>query len=394
MITIDLRWSDCDFRKIIGVESSYTFLEANGQIQGVGMRDLAKNPAGALFRFLPPEWSRRAGLSAMAAASRLAISTESTVSLLDHALGVDVPGFGHLPHPVGLGAGFERDGARLRALGAMGFSFAEIGSVLLTAEDRISLPVIGDRTGRGIRLGNAAPHEVERATWPSGNETLDAVANRVSEFNHGPLAINIEVPLQVGPVRAVAMVLGAFQRLRKNGFPVVVLSWGIPRSPDSSASQAAMMVAVLEALASEAALLLGFPVWVKLAPNLAREDFQNIVDTIASLGYQGIVAGSARHVSWPEAAIVSGSPALSVTNQLLEWGWAVHKGTLPMIGSGGITTGEEAFQKILRGAAAVEILTALWLRGPLAAKMIRSELHAEMRRFGATKISDCVGGFY
>ncbi len=367
----------------------------------------------ALFRLLPPEWSRRAGLSAMVAASGFADSFESPVSLVDHALSVDLPGFGKLAHPVGLGAGFERDGARLRALGPMGVSFAEVGSIQLS-DNCPGIPARGDRTGRGIVLGGIHASKAALASWPCGGATLDQVIHRVGEFSGRfsgafsgarPLAINIEVPLHDGAVRAVARVLAAFQRLNqgkglessnqisRKPLPVV-LSWGLPRADQANAVQAAMIVNILGTLASEAALLHGFPVWVKLAPGCGQHVFQNMVETIAELGYQGIIAGSSRNVSWPEPAVVSGSQALSATNQMLEWAWAVHKGELPMIGSGGITNGEEAFQKILRGATAVEIMTALWLRGPTAARSIRTELHAEMRRFGATRISECVGAFY
>ncbi len=376
------------------------------------MNDLVKQQwrsAGAsLFRLLPPEWSRRAGLSAMVAASGFADTFESPVSMLDHALSVDLPGFGKLAHPIGLGAGFERDGARLRALGPMGLSFAEVGSIRLSG-DCAGIRAMGDRAGRGIVLGGIPSTNADSASWPCGGATLDQVIHRVMGFSRDfspafsgarPLAINIEVPLHEGPVRAVAQVLAGFQWLiqrlsqRHIQSTPVVLSWGLPRADQASAVQAATIVAVLEALASEAALLHGFSIWVKLAPGCGLHVFQNMVETIAELGYQGIIAGSSRNVSWPEPAVVSGSQALSATNQLLEWAWEVHKGVLPMIGSGGITNGEEAFQKILRGATAVEIMTALWLRGPTAAKSIRTELHAEMRRFGATRISECVGAFY
>lgn len=342
----------------------------------------------ACMRFMPPEWARRAGLSAMSVAAGLPEASRSRVSLMEHALSVEIPGFGKLAHPIGLGAGFERDGTRLRALAPMGLSFAEVGSVMLATPARTLVPS-GDMGGRGIVMGSrggqaAAIASAGAFSWPCGGDTLDQVAGRLS----GPVAINLEVPLQLGPVRAVAAVISALHRLAQGRKPVVVLSWGAS-APDHRA-----VLAVLEALASEAALLQGLPLWVKLAPGPERSSFQNLVETIADLGYQGIVAGSSRHVSWPEPAVVSGAQALSVTNQLLEWAWAVHRGALPMIGSGGVTTGEEAFQKILRGASGVEIVTALWLRGPLAARSIRGELLAEVRRSGATSVTECIGAFY
>ncbi len=366
-----------------------------------------RHSGAGLFRLLPPELSRRAGLSAMMVASGFADSFESSSKLLDHDLNVVLPGFGKLAHPIGLGAGFERDGTHLRALNPMGLAFAEVGSVHLT-DERLGIAAVGDRPGRGIVLGGIEARHVALASWPSGGASLDLVGGRLmSAVGGSPLAINLEVPLQDGPIRAVARVLGALQRLKRlpdskqvgqigrpRSMGVVVLSWGLPRAEQASAAQASVIVAILEALASEAALLQGLPIWIKLAPGPGRHVFQNMVETVAELGYQGIVAGSSRNVSWPDSAVVSGAQALSATNQLLEWAWAVHKGALPMIGSGGVTNGEEAFQKILRGATAVEILTALWLRGPTAARAIRTELHAEMRRFGATCISECIGAFY
>jgi dihydroorotate dehydrogenase len=153
-------------------------------------------------------------------------------------------------------------------------------------------------------------------------------------------------------------------------------------------------ISILEALAAGGALVENPFIWVKIGPGWPKGEFQNFVETTVELGYQGLVAGSWRNVTWPEPAILSGAPAFSASNQLLEWAWAVHKGALPMIGSGGVISGEDAFQKILRGASAVELLSALWLRGPFAARLVCAELHAEVRRFGVRSVADCTGVFY
>lgn len=361
-------------------------------INNLAYNHFIMNKAGTLLShclgLMPPEWARRAGLSAMSLVAGLPDSVESRVSLLDHALAVEIPGFGKLAHPIGLGAGFERDGARLRALVPMGLSFAEVGSVRLVPQEPGILTATGDKGGRGIVMGAASRGSSTSlspgTSWPASADPLDQVVSRLS----GPVALNVEIPMRLGPVRAVALVMSALLRLAQGRKPVVVLSWGAV--PPGHGAQ----VAVLEALASEAALMQGLPLWVKLPPGPDRREFQNLVETVADLGYQGIVAGSSRSVAWPEPSLVSGAQALTATNQLLEWAWSVHRGALPMIGSGGVTTGEEAFQKILRGAAAVEVFTALWLRGPLAAHAIRAELLAEVRRSGASSVTECVGAIY
>ncbi len=78
----------------------------------------------------------------------------------------------------------------------------------------------------------------------------------------------------------------------------------------------------------------------------------------------------------------------------LEWAWEVHRGRLPMIASGGILTGADVFQRLIRGALAVEIFTALVYRGPWAVALILCELEAELHLRGARSVTEVIASEY
>jgi dihydroorotate dehydrogenase len=354
------------------------------------------------LRWLPPEASRKATLAAfdLLGTGWLPGGTPVGANTRDWSgpfwadgLRVSVPGFGDLPHPVGLAAGWCRDGRHLKALDTMGFAFAEIGSFPL-AESPAS--VHGTKIRRDTAARTMQVTAAVRARSGSADSTsqLEGAVGKLSTSGAASAAISLEVPLALSDVRCVAATISALARISS----AAAINAGGSRIPVvlsfAHGASAQRVDGVLEALGAGGALVTNPFLWIKIGPGWSRHEFQNVIETMADLGYQGLVAGSSRSVTWPEPAMLSGAPAFAASNQLLEWAWAVHKGALPMIASGGVTNGEEAFQKILRGACAVEVMSALWLRGPFAARLVCAELHAESRRFGARSITELAGVFY
>lgn len=91
---------------------------------------------------------------------------------------------------------------------------------------------------------------------------------------------------------------------------------------------------------------------------------------------------------------MSGQAISAQSTACLEWAHEVTRGRLPLIASGGILSGQDVFQRIARGASAVQIYSALVYRGPLAVYSMLEELRNEMALRGFSFLSDVKGSYY
>jgi dihydroorotate dehydrogenase len=79
---------------------------------------------------------------------------------------------------------------------------------------------------------------------------------------------------------------------------------------------------------------------------------------------------------------------LSASNRSLELAYEVHQGSIPTIASGGVLSGRDVLEKILRGASAVQIYTALVYRGADVVSVLLDELWEAMRNAGFTSLEE------
>ena len=135
-------------------------------------------------------------------------------------------------------------------------------------------------------------------------------------------------------------------------------------------------------------------IWIKLDPDMDRVTFQRLVESVTQCGFRGLILSNTHKVNWPESGGLSGSPLAVAAAKRLEWAYEVHRGAIPMIGVGGINSGYDAFERLARGASAIQIYTALVYRGPWAVALILLELMAEMRARGFNSVSDVIGSHY
>ena len=135
-------------------------------------------------------------------------------------------------------------------------------------------------------------------------------------------------------------------------------------------------------------------VWVKLDPDQSKADLQKLVESIMALEFGGIILTNTHRVEKPQRGGLSGHPLLSRSNQFLEWAYEVHKSALPMIGVGGVFSGLDVFEKLARGACAVQIYSSFVYRGPFVVYQILRELHWEMQLRGISSVKDCVGYYH
>jgi dihydroorotate dehydrogenase len=140
------------------------------------------------------------------------------------------------------------------------------------------------------------------------------------------------------------------------------------------------------------------PVFLKIAPDLTDAELADIARVAIYRGVDAIIATnttlSRRGLNGQhrgEAGGLSGAPLFGRSTQVLARLHEITDGTIPLIGVGGISSGEDAYAKIRAGASAVQLYTALAYRGLSLAADIARDLDTLLERDGFANISDAVG---
>ena len=286
-----------------------------------------------------------------------------------HAEPKDVFGV-RFPNPVGLAAGFDKDGRLAPILPALGFGFLEIGSVTLE-------PQPGNPKPRMFRVPEARAL-VNRMGFNS--EGARAVARRLASQAKCavPLGINLGLNKGTEPAKAPAAYARTFRILAAHGdYFVVNVS-----SPNTPGLRDLQKVDELSAILGDVqeANYLKKPVLLKLAPDLAPEDFEAAV-RVAEKFAQGLVVSNTTiardgvDAKWAsEAGGLSGAPLKARSTELVRRARALTK--LPIIGVGGIETSADAAEKFSAGADLVQLYSGLVYGGPATVKRIVAGLEA------------------
>ena len=291
------------------------------------------------------------------------------------------------PAPLGLAAGFDKDGLGLHTWGALGFGFAEIGTVTAVAQP-------GNPQPRLFRL-------------PADR----ALLNRMGFNNHGagrlalrlarssptiPIGVNIGKTKLTPPDRAVedyrdsARLLGPLASY-------LVVNVSSPNTPGLRDLQAVESLRpILTAVRAETST----PVLVKIAPDLSDSDIDEIADLTIELGLAGIVATNTTvsraglHTPGVDelgSGGISGPPVAARSLEVLRRLYARVGRRLVLISVGGIETADDAWERIISGASLLQGYTGFVYGGGLWAKHIHEGIAARLHAGGFASLSEAVG---
>lgn len=296
------------------------------------------------------------------------------------------------PNPVGLAAGMDKDAQAVRGWEALGFGFAELGTVT-------PHPQPGNPPPRMWRLPEHRAI-VNRLGFPSAG--MEAVAARIERLRQK--RIRMRLGLNFGPNRdtPVERVAGDYAALMGRLGPMadfVVVNVSSPNTPGLRDWQAPERLrVVVEAIASVAMPANHKPpILIKLAPDLDAPMVAAICETACALGLDGIVAGNTTlsREGIPAAAGMegglSGEPLKMRARALIREIYHCTERRLPIIGVGGIASAEDAYGHIKAGASLVELYTGMVYQGPGLVRAIKAGLLRLLRRDGRRSISEAVG---
>jgi len=294
-------------------------------------------------------------------------------------------------NPLGLAAGFDKNGVVVDRLAEMGFGFVEAGTVTLR-------PQPGNPKPRLFRLPDDQAL-INRLGF--NNDGAESVAERLKHISRKcVVGVNIgknkDVPIEEATENYVAC-LGVVHAAAD----YIAVNISSPNTPNLRELQnAESLDELLSALQSRNRELGQKPLLVKIAPDLTTAEIEAITDICLRYEVAGIIATnttvSREGLRTPgvDAIGAGGLSGRPLTRRSTAVAAAIYKyshGTLPIIGVGGIFTAEDAFERIAAGASLIQAYTGFVYGGPSFASDIVKGLASLLKERGFASLDEAVG---
>jgi len=295
----------------------------------------------------------------------------------------------HFENPIGLAAGFDKNGVLPSLMYALGFGFVEIGSI--TAQ-----PSSGNPLPRSFRL--PLDHSLINRMGLN-NEGAERVTNRLLQLKKKrPFPIGINIAKTHDPSILGQEGIRDYQisyRFAESIADYITLNISCPNTEEGKTFEDPE---ALHQLLSSLPIRASLPVWIKFSPDLEKSQLQellSVTDQAPIAGYVATNTSSGREglrtdqetVSQIGKGGLSGHAIRKKSTQLVEW---IHqeRPQLPIIGVGGIESLEDVIEKIRAGATLVQFYTALVYQGPFIAAKLNGQLLHFMLNNGYNSIEE------
>ncbi len=301
-----------------------------------------------------------------------------------------------LPHPIGMAAGFDKNAEIIRPLFRLGFSFIEVGGVTPN-------PQPGNPKPRMFRLARDKAI-VNRFNF--NNVGLDVFCRRLQAWNDETMR---ETPRKILGVNlgrgegckddAEAFILGMTRLAPYVRF--VTINVSCPNEACARQLEAKeILISLLARIKDARDKLEKKPlILLKISPDQTESQAQAIADAALQTGIDGMIVSNTT-ATRPASLVssdakqtggLSGKPLFEMSTKLLGKMYQMTGGKIPLIGSGGVFTGADAYAKIRAGASLVQIYTAMIFEGPYVVAKILNELAALLNRDGFASVEDAIG---
>jgi dihydroorotate dehydrogenase len=339
----------------------------------IGLFDAIARP---MLRMLDPEDAHRLAIHAL--------KFPPLVKLVADDPRLAVRAFGlNFPNPVGMAAGFDKHGEVPDALLKLGFGFVEVGTVT-------PLPQVGSPRPRVFRL-NRDQGVINRLGFNS--EGADVVLRRLAARASAGGIVGVNIGANKDSVDRIA----DYVRLIETFAPVVSyfsVNISSPNTPGLRELQRAgvledLLARVVDARARMSRAAGTTPVLIKIAPDLTLTELDDVVGAARRHRVDGMIIGNTT-VTRPqglrdqaiarEAGGLSGRPLLALGTRMLAETYVRVEGAFPLIGVGGIDSGDAALAKIRAGACLIQLYTALVFQGLRLVAGIKSDLSKILHR--------------
>ncbi len=294
----------------------------------------------------------------------------------------------NLPNPVGLAAGFDKNAEAVAPLMQSGFGFLEVGAATPRAQGGNPKP----------RLFRLTEDRAAINRFGFNNQGAEAIAARLATKPAG-----IPVGLNLGANKDSADKAADFASVLTTCGPHIDFATVNVSSPNTEKLRdlqgpealAALLDGVMQA---RAGLGRRVPVFLKIAPDLTDAEIADIAAVARGAQVDAMIATNTtlsrdglRSAHHAEKGGLSGQPLFEPSTRVLAKLSQHLGGDIPLIGVGGVSTVDQAFEKIRAGASAVQLYTAMVYEGMSLAARLAQGLDAKLKAEGFATVAEAVG---
>lgn len=324
------------------------------------------------------------------------------------------------PNPIGLAAGFDKDGEGIPLWSAFGFGFVEAGTITAHGQPGNPQPrlfrlladqAVLNRMGFNNKGAEAFRERLQHwatlyATDSSVEHSGDQSSRGVSGMWGIPLGINLGKSKITPLEEAIEDYRLSFKTLQPWG-DYFVINVSSPNTPGLRDLQTREQLEPLCA-ALQAENQTGKPLFVKIAPDLDWQAIEDVMGLVQDYRLAGIIAtnttmersrlglkterlkATGRSIT-EEAGGISGAPLRERSTEVIRFIAQQSRGQIPIIGVGGVFTAEDAWEKIAAGACLIQVYTGWIYEGPWMLKALMQGLGHKLHDYGFKHISEAIG---
>ncbi len=291
-------------------------------------------------------------------------------------------------NPVGLAAGFDKNCEVPNQILSSGFGFTEVGTVTPKPQE-------GNPKPRVFRLeeDNAV---INRLGF--NNDGMDVIYRRLNNLQKkGIIGINIGANKD-SKDKINDYVIGINKFAKIADYLTINIS-----SPNTAGlrdlQRGENFNLLLKTISEIKKNGLNTPILIKLAPELSNDDLKKIVSGSLAHNIDGLIISnttisrdslkSLKHSS--EEGGLSGKPLMKKSTMMIKKAYKLSDGVLPIIGVGGIFSGQDIIEKMINGASLIQLYTAMIYEGPALINNLKRELQSEIKRLGVRSITEIIG---
>ena len=343
-----------------------------------------------LLRLLPPESAHQITIKLLK--SNLAISgkkNEEFYALKQTILGID------FVNPLGLAAGFDKNAEVIKSMLSYGFGFVEVGTIT-------PRPQKGNPKPRVFRLKEDEAIINHLGFNNDGSEKILKNLKSFYSSNFFSGVVGINIGKNKSTENDIDDYLYCIDKFSNYG-NYITINISSPNTPGLRDLQLRgrieALVKKIQKKQNEIEQLSNKPIFIKISPDLEDEQLRDIALMSLANNVNGLIISNSTlkrpntlsSLYKNEVGGLSGKPLFIDSTIMLKKMYSLTNGQIPLIGVGGITNGNECYEKIKAGASLVQLYTAMVYQGPKVVTKIITELNSLVLTDGYKNISEAVG---